>query len=399
MQPDSPFRRHWLPHWHAAGTGEFMSSLIRIALLAVCLTGLLAVPFVATQENRSNDLFVVIVNNKRGFIDRSGKIVIKPKWDGANNFSEGRAVVVFNSPRYKEGYIDITGKLVIPAIFDSASDFKDGLALAGVGEFGLHGSGDHKFGFIDLNGEWVIKPAYIGLYDFFNGLAAAENDNGKWGFIDNTGKVVIPFQFETGSMFSEGLAPVFSKDKYGYIDKSGKWAIQPQFTQANGFVDGLAVVKRGGVLVKPYGPTFTLKEDFVGQFAIIDRTGKSVIEFEKDVLSVHGFSEGLAAVEVKKGPGSRLTGFIDKSGRFVIEPKYPDVNSFSDGLAQFWLNGKCAFMDKTGKVVFSTDYGADGFKRGLAFIEKVGKEGSFDTDNDKYGYIDKTGKVIWEPTK
>jgi hypothetical protein len=32
------------------------------------------------------------------------------------------------------------------------------------------------------------------------------NDEGKWGFIDTTGKVVIPFQFEMGSMFSEGLA-------------------------------------------------------------------------------------------------------------------------------------------------------------------------------------------------
>lgn len=36
-----------------------------------------------------NPLFVVIVNDKRGYIDRTGKIVIEPQWGGANNFSEG----------------------------------------------------------------------------------------------------------------------------------------------------------------------------------------------------------------------------------------------------------------------------------------------------------------------
>jgi hypothetical protein len=379
-----------------------MRFLKRITFLAVCLTVLSAVLFVEAQENKASDLFVVIVNDKRGFIDKLGKMVIKPKWDGARDFSEGRAVVAFDSPQYKEGYIDITGKLVIPAIFDKAEDFKNGLALVGVGKFGPDMSGDHKFGFIDLNGKWVIKPTYEDLYGFFNGLAAAMNDSEKWGFIDKTEKVVIPFQFEMGSMFSEGLAPMLSKNKYGYIDKSGKWAIEPQFTDANGFIDGLAVVKRGGVLMEPgMMGTFGLEnEDSPAQFEIISRTGKSVVKFERDVSSINGFSEGLAAVEVKRGNGPPITGFIDKSGRFVIEPKYPHVQSFSDGLAQFRLNDKWAFMDQTGKVVFSTDYRVSyGFKRGLAFIEKVEAGGSFDDQNHKFGYIDKTGKVIWQPTK
>jgi len=379
-----------------------MRILIQVALLAVYLTVSSAVPFVTTQENKSSDLFVVIVNDKRGFMDRSGKIVIEPQWRGANNFSEGRAVVAMSTPRYKEGYIDITGKLVIPAVYDRAFDFEGGLALVCVGQFGLHMSGDHKFGFIDLNGNWAVKPTYNHLYSFSDGLAAALNDNGKLGFIDKTGKVVIPFQFEINPMymeglmpghifkFSEGLAPMASKDKFGYINKSGKWAIKPQFTQAWEFVDGLAVVTRGG----------NLKKESPGHYEIIDRTGRSVIKFGKDVSSVESFSEGLAAVEVEKGKEPPLTGFIDKSGRFVIEPKYPFVKSFSDGLAQFLLeNGKWAFMDHSGNIVLSTDYFVPyGFKRGLAFIDKVGAGGFTDFQNQKYGYIDKTGKVIWEPT-
>lgn len=378
-----------------------MQYLTRTILLAFCCLTAVAVPFVGVRGDDGSDLFVVIVNDKRGYIDRTGKIVIEPKWNGANNFSNGRAVVAVNSPHYKEGYIDRTGKLVIPAVFDDASDFDDdGLALVGVGKFGLHGSGEHKFGFIDLNGNWVIKPTYREMYGFSEGLAAAKNDYGKWGFIDKTGKVIIPFQFEIGSGFSEGLAPMFSKDKYGYIDKSGKWVIEPQFTQANSFEDGLAVVKRGGVLLKPYGTTITNKGEFYGQFAVIDQSGRSVIEFDKNVSSVKSFSEGLAAVEATKSSGPPSTGFIDRNGRFAIAPKYSFVDSFSDGLAQFLLNGKWTFMDKTGKVVFSTDYQVSyGFERGLASIQKVGAGGFDDFSNHKYGYIDRSGKVIWEPTK
>lgn len=265
-----------------------------------------------------SNLFVVIVNDKRGYIDRTGKIIIRPQWAGANNFADGRAVVAVDSPHYKEGYIDTTGKLVIPATFDQATDFKDGLALVGVGEFGLHGSGDHKFGFIDLSGRWVIKPFYSTMYGFSDGLAAAMNDDGKWGFIDKSGKVAIPFQFEIGSSFSEDLAVMFSRqaNRYGYIDKSGKWVIEPQFTEATNFVDGVAIVKRNGVLINPYpglGQGISENEDKDRQFSMIDRSGKTVFNFEKSVRRVQGFSEQLAAVEIQNESGPPLTGFVNKT--------------------------------------------------------------------------------------
>src|SRR4051812_24158111 len=76
--------------------------------------------------------------------------------------------------------------------------------------------------------------------------AAALNDSGeqyfpirqdgKLGFIDKTGKVVITPQFdstvrEDGICFSEGLAAVLVGDKWGYIDKTGKFVIPPKFKQ------------------------------------------------------------------------------------------------------------------------------------------------------------------------
>jgi hypothetical protein len=48
----------------------------------------------------------------------------------------------------------------------------------------------------------------------------------KWGFIDRTGKLVIPPQFFHARNFSDGLAPVWLSPRRGYIDKTGKFVWQ-----------------------------------------------------------------------------------------------------------------------------------------------------------------------------
>ncbi|EDJ0203504.1 WG repeat-containing protein, partial [Campylobacter coli] len=44
-------------------------------------------------------------------------------------------------------------------------------------------------------------------------------------------------------------------------------------------------------------------------------------------------------------------GFIDKSGKIVIEPIFDDIWDFREGLAGVKLNGKWGFIDKSGKIV------------------------------------------------
>ena len=51
--------------------------------------------------------------------------------------------------------------------------------------------------------------------------------NGKWGFIDKTGKIIINPQFDEVDFFSEGLCAVKIGNKWGYIDKKGKYAWNP----------------------------------------------------------------------------------------------------------------------------------------------------------------------------
>lgn len=73
----------------------------------------------------------------------------------------------------KWGYRNKKGEIVIPLIFDYACDFSDGRARVGK---------DDKWGFIDMNGNTVIPFIYDLAHDFSEGLAAVLMD-GKYGFI------------------------------------------------------------------------------------------------------------------------------------------------------------------------------------------------------------------------
>lgn len=64
-------------------------------------------------------------------------------------------------------------------------------------------------------------------------------ENGKWGFIDPEGNLVIPLQYDGAGLFYDGRAGVIVGDKYGYIDKAGNYVIEPQFELSGNFQEGL----------------------------------------------------------------------------------------------------------------------------------------------------------------
>jgi len=74
--------------------------------------------------------------------------------------------------------------------------------------------------------------------------------NGKWGYIDKTGNIIIKPQFDRASAFSEGLAGVKIGNKHGFIDQNGIIVIEPKFDKAWHFSEGLAIVKIGKIGIK-----------------------------------------------------------------------------------------------------------------------------------------------------
>ena len=69
---------------------------------------------------------------------------------------------------------------------------------------------DGKWGFVDKTGKMVIEPQFADAHSFANGYAAIKK-NGKWGFIDENGEIVIRAQFEDARDFND-KGNVFVKD-------------------------------------------------------------------------------------------------------------------------------------------------------------------------------------------
>lgn len=114
--------------------------------------------------------------------------------------------------------VDKAGNKLTKETFANVSSFDEG--LSGVERQKDEGA---KWGFIDPNGIFPFKPIYDMVQLFANGLAAVQL-KGKWGYIDKTGKQVIPFKYDSVTRFDlnvKGQAQVKYDGKWFYIDKEG----------------------------------------------------------------------------------------------------------------------------------------------------------------------------------
>lgn len=146
-------------------------------------------------------------------------------------FKNGLAPVL-DMGNIKLGYIDKTGgwaiKPAIPFIMVDADVGPfyciDGM-IRTVKNFGNEDSFDFelKYGFMDSTGKLVIPYSYTDAHDFSGGLAAVRDNNGKWGFVNKKGDLVIPYKYDGVSYdgFQDGFALVVIGDKQGYVDKNG----------------------------------------------------------------------------------------------------------------------------------------------------------------------------------
>lgn len=84
--------------------------------------------------------------------------------------------------------------------------------------------------------------------------SAAVKQDGKWGFMDKEGKIMIEPQYEDARSFCNGYAAVKQNGKWGFINKEGTVIIEPQFSETMDFSDGSVFVKRDDawILLKLY---------------------------------------------------------------------------------------------------------------------------------------------------
>ena len=237
--------------------------------------------------------------------------------------------------------------------------------------------------YIDQSGTIQIPSEFESAQEFSEGLAAVMV-HGKWGYINNTGRLVISPQYGSASSFSDGLAVVTSTPSegywepgtlFGYIGKLGTLVIPERFNWARPFSEGLAEVCIGPCRNRD------LK---LARKGYINKNGDFVIPLQ---FSRSGpFSEGLAAVSLDRTDNlyERRHGFINRLGQFLIEPQFAWAHPFSQGLAAT----DQGYIDRSGKlaIVAQPDRRAGDFAEGLALVRTTAG----------IAFIDSNGKALLE---
>ncbi|GIO12174.1 hypothetical protein J19TS2_17290 [Cohnella xylanilytica] len=304
---------------------------------------------------------------------------------------------VVSSAIMPQAHAETAGTYAISPIYTLAEPFSEGFAAV----YGTDG-----WGYIDTNGKEVIKPSYAGAKSFSEGLAPVNvanwGEGNKWGFIDKTGKMVIQPKYSIAEPFVGGYAVVYSSDfKAGVINKQGKVVINLKYDHIS-LYDGIAIAHIQPTQGQEYDQALDMtgkalfKYPHIGFFfeglglysndhgsdihyGFIDKTGKIVIQAKYE--QILAFSEGLAPVKQND-----KWGFINKQGKFIIKPQYHDALPFSEGLAAVYGNGGWGFIDKNGKEVVKPQYySVKAFGDGIAAVE---------LNNRNWIFIDKTGKVV-----
>ncbi|MBR4839941.1 MAG: WG repeat-containing protein [Paludibacteraceae bacterium] len=234
-------------------------------------------------------------NNKYGYVDKSGKLVVKAVYDNASEYSEGLARVGKGN-RY--GFINEEGKVVVPLNYVAASNFAYGYAV-------VKPDVNTAF-FIDKGGNVLGNTSYKDAKSFSEGLAAVQDQYYMYGFINASGTLVIDHQFNEVSWFKEGIAAVGKSDgghmKYGYVDNKGTMLTGFEFQEAKDFQNGVGRVKKDG------------------KYGLVDKFGNPITTYEYDYISDFG-SDGLAVakkagfevlLDVEGRPWARVNGKLIK---------------------------------------------------------------------------------------
>jgi hypothetical protein len=157
-----------------------------------------------------------------GYRDTRGRWLIKPVYDDAQPFRSGLAAVGMREKRqFRWHFIDRKGETVLSDARWRAvcGGFSEGYAAVVRAVKG----GRYATAFIDQKGGQLTDYSFGGAaLPFQDGLAAVCDQQDKWGYLDRSGKLVIPHQFDRADSFHGELARVRIGDRFHYISRSGE---------------------------------------------------------------------------------------------------------------------------------------------------------------------------------
>ena len=174
-----------------------------------------------------------------------------------------------------------------------------------------------------------------------------------------------------GSARDNGLFPIIQNGKEGYINVEGKIVVEPSYNYAGEFSENKAIVKKNNL------------------YYIISQQGKLIAPIVSDhdvpILGSRPFHAGVALIKLSNDAGAF---FVDEHGKPVFEKIFEDASSFSNQRAAVKINGKWGYIDNSGYLVIKSTFDlARSFSGGIAHV-RLGS---------KWGIIDRQGDFLVNP--
>lgn len=302
-----------------------------------------------------------------GFVDKTGKTVIKPKYNQASMFMNGLSRVledvsveefqskfidktgntVMKTTRNGElvGLTDASGKEIIPCKFEGIGTYNYGYVLTT--------GTNNRYGVWNLiDKKEIIPPTYDGivaLYDerlgeriFLHDSIIIVKNNDQYGAINIEGKEIAPCEYyyaevKNGLLVADKKTGIISRIS-GVFDKEGN-VILPCEYEIDEITNNCILAHKN--------------VDGDGDISyLFDHKGNQILK-QNGYQKIRPFSEGMAA---RSRDGIQY-GFYDINGDKIIEPLYEDAKSFSEGLAPVKLNGKWGYVNRKGVDTFGNGKG------------------------------------------
>lgn len=325
-------------------------------------------------------------------LDMDGKEILPDKFEYIWEELGTTGLIHITNLNGKDGCINRQGEEIIPAIYHGITYVEEKNLIC----VRMVGTNNEQYGLLDIQGREIVplQDAYMDYHEISDLDLLRIQRDGKYGYVDCEGNIVIPTIYDRASEYSRNGLAVVNKDNNTFlIDQTGtiKCKCKNTYDWTMGFEDsGLAVVssKDGG-------------------HGAINEDGEEVIpciydyirsEYSRD-LGMHYFYNNYLAIVEKNDK----YGVINKYGEEIIPIEYDitDIDIFDNSIICVEEDEVCGAVNSKGEIVLPFEYDSIISARKDEIIDDTFEEiqnfGStiIASKNSKTSLFDETGNEIF----
>ena len=252
-------------------------------------------------------------DNRVGFIDTTGKIVIKPDYANCSKFKNERAIVELKKHNRQNifGVIDRKGHLVIPVKFRYITGCMNGLLLL---------RNDSSISFVNRKGRVIVAFGKYTSYAIPHPVYMESTDD--VGHMDFRWNMLY---FDYNLKFNKYIG-VANHKKWAIIDSNGRDILRPTFDGMESFMGNIAPAKVGS------------------KFGVTDLKGYLIIPAQYDEIMLTGANY----ISVRSG---NKTGVLSLANKTIVPMRYEQVAPFGTGFTAFDLENNMTLFDADGNQI------------------------------------------------